>query len=397
VEQPKRLRILLNSNALWTPSGYAQQVAELAPLIREAGYPIALSNFFGQMGGKFMLDGMVQYPVVNHTYGSDAMVMHGNDFSADVVFSLQDTWVLNPHDLANVRRWIPITPVDHDPVPPGVISNLRFAYRVVSIAQHGKKELASKGIASTYIQHTVNTEIFKPLNKPERKQKANLPPDSFVVGMVAANKDNPPRKSFQEVIDAFAMLLTKEPKALLYIHSNPEFPGGFNFKQYAEFLGIGNRLIYPDMYEMNFNTPKESMALIYNCFDVLVAPSISEGFGIPIIEAQACGVPVVVNDFTSMPELIKAGETGELCTVAGKLFSTQGSYMARPDTKSIFEGILRIKQRDAGKTRDAARKWIVQNYDSKKVFKEKWEPFLAQLEKEVYGDAPLDKTLPPQQ
>lgn len=381
----KQLRMLLNTNAPWATSGYAQQAAELAPLIRDEGYAIALSNFFGQQGGKLFLDGIMNYPVINHVYGSDAMILHGNDFKADVVFTLQDTWVLNPADLQQVKRWIPITPIDHDPVSKPVIDVLRFAYRIITYSKFGQKELARHGLTSTYIPHTVNTDIFTVQNTPERKQSAGLPPDCYLVGMVAANKDNPPRKSFQEVLDAFKLFVEKVPKALIYIHSNPEFPGGFNFKQYADFIGIGDRLLIPDNYAMNFNTDKAAMARIYGTFDVLLSPSISEGFGIPIIEAQSIGVPVIVNNFTSMPELIKPGITGEICQLAYKRFSPQGSYMGIPDHKSIFDKMMEIYRFDKGKTKDACRKWIVDNYDTKTIFMKQWKPYLQNLEHEIYG------------
>lgn len=384
-KQPKhKLRILLSSNAPWASSGYSQQTLELAPLIREEGYEIALSNFFGQAGGKFVLDSMIQYPVITHTYGSDAMVLHGQDFKADIVFSLQDTWVLHPNDLQQVNRWIPITPIDHDPAPMGVVSNLRFAYRVIAMSKHGQKALADKGISSTYIPHTVNTELFVPMDKTERKQKAGIDPSTFVVGMVAANKDNPPRKSFQEALDAFELFLADNPNSILYIHSTPEFPGGFNFKQYADFLGIGDRLIFPNPYLMTFNTPKESMPLIYNTFDVLLLPSVSEGFGVPIIEAQACGVPVIVNNFTAPPELV-APETGYIVQVAYKRFTPQGSYNGVPDVKDIHNGLKYLHKTDRKAMAEKMIPWIKENFDTKKVFAEKWVPFLQNIEKEVYN------------
>ncbi len=380
----RKLRILHNSNAPWSTSGYGQQTQELLPLIRDAGYSIASSNFFGQQGGKFMLDGIMQYPVINHTYGSDSMVLHAKDFKADVVFSLQDIWVLNPQDLQQVTRWIPITPVDHDPVTPPVLQNLKFAYRIITYSQFGHDQLINNGLASDLIPHTVNTEIFKPMNTPERKQQAGLPADCYLVGMVAANKDNPPRKSFQEVLDAFKLFTEREPKALLYIHSNPQFPGGFDFKGYANYIGVGDRLLVPDVYEMTFNTDKSKMALIYNTFDVLLAPSVSEGFGIPIIEAQSCGVPVITTDFTAMSELVKDGETGYKVKVIRKYFSPQGSYMGQPDTKDIYDKMMLIKNADRGVMKKACRSFVEKRYDTKEIFKTKWLPYLERLENEVY-------------
>jgi glycosyltransferase involved in cell wall biosynthesis len=389
----KKLRIYLNSNAPWTPSGYSQQVAELAPLIKNEGYPLAIGDFFGLQGGKLMIDDTIHYPVINHVYGSDGLIHHANDFKADVTFTLQDIWVLNPQDLQQTRRFIPIVPIDHDPAPKPVLDNLRFAYRIVTYSKFGQKELERNGYHSTYIPHTVDTEVFTPMNVAQRKQDVGLPPNTYLVGMVAANKDNPPRKSFQEVIDAFNLFLQKVPNAMLYIHTNPDFPGGFNIKQYVDFLGLGNRVLFPDVYQMNFNTGKSQMALIYNTFDMLLMPSISEGFGVPAIEAQACGVPVVVNNFTSMPELIKPGETGEICELAYKRFSPQGSYMGIPSVQSIYDSMMKIYRGDTGKMKKAAREWAVSEYDSKKVFKTGWKPFLEKLEQEVYPT--IDSTIAP--
>ena len=391
----KKLRMYWSSNAMFATSGYGQAMAELLPLIRDEGYPVAIGNFFGSQGGKFMLDGILNYPVINHVYGSDGMVLHGRDFNADVVFSLQDAWVLNPQDLQQVKRWIPHVPVDHDPISPPVIQNLKFAYRIIAMSKFGQKEMARVGFASTYIPHTVNTEVFTPMDKAQRKRESAIPEDCFLVGMVAANKDIPPRKSFQEVMDAFKMFLQKEPKALLYIHSNPEFPGGFNFKQYADFIGIGDRLLTPDVYQMNFNTAKENMAKIYNCFDVLVAPSISEGFGVPIIEALSCGVPVITTDFTAMSEHIEQFKNGYKVKVAYKRFSPQGSYMGIPDVADIAYGLEWVRKADREKLSKASREFALKNYDTVTIFKEKWKPFLQMVEEEVYGKAPnvlLDKT-----
>lgn len=387
--ESKKLRIILNTNAQWSTSGYGQQAAELLPLIRDEGYPLAAIDFFGLEGGKVLLDGVVQYPKINHVYGSDAMVLHARDFQADVTFSLQDIWVLNPQDLSQVKNWVPILPIDHDPVPKVILERLKFAYRIVTYSKFGHKQLQENGLYSTYIPHTVNTEVFKPMNKRQRKKDAGISPDTFVVGMVAANKDNPPRKSFQEVLDAFKLFLEKVPQAVLYIHTNPQFPGGFPIDQYAEFIGIRDKVLFPDPYQMNFNTSKELMALAYNTFDMLLMPSISEGFGVPAIEAQSCGVPVIVNNFTSMPELVKPGITGEVCEVQSKRYSHLGSYMGIPSTQSIFDCMVKIYEADRVKMSQEARKWIVENYDTKTVFNEKWKPFLAKLEKELHNTPKL--------
>lgn len=385
----KKLRILINTNAPWSTSGYGNQAAELLPLIAKEGYPLACIDFHGLEGGKLNIDGVLHYPKINHVYGSDALVMHGQDFKADVSFTLQDVWVLHPEDLQRVKRFIPIVPIDHEPCPPPVLEKLRFAYRIVTYSKFGQEELKRQGLQSTYIPHTVNTEIFKPFSKEERvkrRQAVGLDPNAFIFGMVAANKDNPPRKSFQEVLDAFKLFLEDNPNSYLYLHTQPDFPGGFPIKQYSQSIGINTRILFPDPYQMSFNIGKTEMASIYNTFDCLLMPSNSEGFGVPAIEAQACGVPAIVNNFTSMPELVIEGKTGFVCDVLYKRYSHLGSYFGIPSTKSIYDCMIKVKDADRDKMGKLARKHIVDNYETKTVFEEKWKPFLEKLEKEVYTD-----------
>ncbi|MBI2995062.1 MAG: glycosyltransferase family 4 protein [Gammaproteobacteria bacterium] len=58
----------------------------------------------------------------------------------------------------------------------------------------------------------------------------------------------------------------------------------------------------------------QDMPALYNSADILLFPTLREGFGLVVAEAMACGLPVVASDCSSMPELVKAGEGGFLCT-----------------------------------------------------------------------------------
>ena len=46
------------------------------------------------------------------------------------------------------------------------------------------------------------------------------------------------------------------------------------------------------------------MAFWYNCADLFVYPSVFEGFGLPVLEAMACGMPVLTSDASSLPEVV---------------------------------------------------------------------------------------------
>lgn len=382
----KKLRLLFSSNAPFSNSGYGQQMAELLPLLVKEGYPTAISCFYGLEGGIIDLNGIRCYPKIGDQWGSDAMVEHAKAFQADIVFTLQDLWVVNPQMLQQIPKWIPIVPVDHDPIPESIYDRLKLAYRVITYAPFGTRELKRKGMHSTYIPHTVDTDLFKPMDKKEIRKQIGIPEDIFLFGMVSANKDNPPRKSFQKVMDAFARFLVKHPNSGIYFHTLLEQGGGFNIRNYANFLGIQDKIFHVQPYEQLFGVGKGDMPRIYSAFDCLLAPSTNEGFGIPIIEAQSCGVPVITNNFTAMPDLIQDGKTGFLTEIEHKRFTPLNSYIGEPSTDSILEKMEKVFDANRVKMGKAARKYMKEEFDTQKVFTEKWMPFLEKLEKEVYPD-----------
>jgi glycosyltransferase involved in cell wall biosynthesis len=385
----KKLKILWQSNAYWSPSGYSNVTKDMYKNFRENGWTpetLTFLDMYGLQGGILKDEfGFNHYPIMDHIMGSDAMLHHSKALKSDIVITLQDIWPLNPQDLSQVPNWIPWAPIDYNPIPKAIMNNLRFANRIISMSKFGESQLKENGFSSYYIPHGVNTNIFKPLDKKQRKIDIGLNPDTIVFGMISANKESiNPRKSFQQAMEAFAMFIKKKPNSLLYIHTDPDFPGGFPLKQLAADLGILNQVGFPDRYKQKYNTSKEEMNLIYNSFDVLLSPSSTEGFCIPIIEAQACGLPVIVNDWCSMPELIKEGETGFTVKHVEPTYYPIGSYVAFPDTKDLYEKMLKVTDYTASKWEKPAREFVLKNYDQDMLFQTRWLPFLEQREKELY-------------
>jgi glycosyltransferase involved in cell wall biosynthesis len=387
MDKPKRLlRILCNTNAQWSTSGYANIVKQLFPRMINEGFELGAVDFYGLDGGIINYEGVKQYPKMGSAWGDDALVHHSKDFKADISMTIQDIWTMDPNALRALQRFVPVVPIDHTPTPPAVFERLKFSYRIVTYSKFGHDQLQNEGLYSTYIPCTVETSIFKPLgDKAEFKKAIGIPPDKFVFGMVAANKDNPPRKSFQEAMDAYMMFREKVPNACMYFHTFLNQNGGFPIDQYANFLGIKEEVYYLQPYDLMFHVGRHSLAKIYNAMDCLLAPSTNEGFGIPIIEAQSCGIPVITTKWTSMPELVKEGTTGYTCDLKGKWYDPMLSYSAYPDTNSIYDCMMRIWNKDRVKMGEAARKFMLEDYDADKVFNEGWMPWLNRVEKEIYG------------
>ena len=384
-----KLKLIVSTNATWANSGYATIAKMLFPRMVKEGYKVAASNFYGLEGGNFELEGVKEYPKMSSAWGDDCLFHHGRDFKADICMTNQDIWTMDYNLLKGLNRFCPIVPIDHNPAPPRVVERLKLAYRIITYSKFGRDMLLKEGLYSTYIPCPVETNIFKPLGLEEKmriRKELGIPEDRFVFGMVAANKDVPPRKSFQEVMDAFVEFKRKVPQAALYFHTVlTGIGGGFSIDEYAKFLNIEKDIFYLQPYDLLFHVDNVKLNEIYNAMDCLMAPSTNEGFGIPIIEAQSAGIPVVTNNWTSMPELIKEGTTGYLTEVQWKRFTPMLGYVGHPSTNSIYDCMMRIYNKDRIKMGEEARRWILENYDADLIFKRDWIPFLNRIEKEIYS------------
>lgn len=381
----RKLRILWNSNAVFSPSGYGNQSRDLLYRFLKEGWSVAQSAFYGLEGGSIILDGLKIYPKLSDVWGGDAMILHGNDYKADITVSFQDSWVLDPKYLQKVRRYVPYVPVDHDPVPPAVLDRMKFAHRIVTYSAHGQKQLANNGYASTLIPHGVDMNVFKPMDKQEARKAFGLPPTGFLFGMVSANKDNPPRKSFQEALEAFARFKQDVPDASIYFHTIMDYPSGFPIKQYAAELGIESSIYFLDGYDVAVRFGHTDVAKLMNAFDCLLIPSTGEGFGMPCTEAQACGVPVIANDFTALSELVVPGETGYLVEVDRKRYSLMCSYAGIPSVEDLYKKMKLVYDGDRQAMGRAARTFVNAHFNIDMLVTKKWNRFFEELEEEIYA------------
>ena len=390
------LRILYSSNAFWAKSGYGVQGLSLLPRLAELSEiggrdNIAQFAWYGSQGGMHNVEGFQVYPAGTDAYGGDIIGSHTRHFEADIVITLIDAWVCKgTGEKVKPALWLPWLPVDHYPVPPKVIDAIQDAFLPLSYSKWGHALLKSQGVENRYLPHGLETSAYKILeaDKVEGFKQNYLKHQGHITIMVAANKGYPDRKALGAQIMAWAEFAKDKPDCILYVHTEPTpLYGGLNLPALTKLLGVGDRVFFPDRYENFLGMSSEYLSYIYNSANIMMACSRSEGFGIPIIESQACGTPVITSNFSSMPELIQYGTILEPSHLNFTQFDVFDSY---PDQKAITLTLEENYQEwiDRGKTKDLeasqkAMEKIHAEYDWDLLVQKHWQPLMTELYNQV--------------
>jgi len=387
------VKVIVTGNAPWAPTGYGQQVDLLTRSLSHDGHDVAIAPNYGLQGAQLEWHGMPVMPPGYDVWGNDTIQGHASAFfgkDPGWVISLMDVWIARGPAWKNldVASWVPI---DHLPTPPRVAAFFDDNGAIpIAMSRFGERQLQNVDLDPLYAPHGVNTQVFRPdidtINGLTPRQIFGIEEDRFVVVMNAANKGiAPPRKAFPQAFAAFGIFAREHDDAVLLVHSERTgMADGVNLNRLAEACGIPDeQIIFVDQYAYRVGLSAEMIAGIYNAGDVLLAPSMGEGFGIPVIEAQACGLPVIVSDFSAQPELVGAG-----WTVGGIPFwdEAQGSWLHLPAIGEIKDALEEAYNGNYA-PQDARRKAL--EYDHDRVFDTYWKPIMATLDK-IQTDRPLN-------
>jgi glycosyltransferase involved in cell wall biosynthesis len=143
---------------------------------------------------------------------------------------------------------------------------------------------------------------FRPLNEPELlhsiSKKYGLP-SKFIFYF----SNTAPKKNTIRVLQAFSELAREIPDVKLVITDS----SGYYVKQCLE--EINQHSLSDRIHILDF-VVNDDLPAIYNLATIYLFPSLEESFGLPLIEAQASGTPVITSNLSAMPEI--AGSSAEL-------------------------------------------------------------------------------------
>jgi glycosyltransferase involved in cell wall biosynthesis len=174
----------------------------------------------------------------------------------------------------------------------------RRADHIITVSQFSKHEIVARYNVDpdkvTVIDHQPRNE-FRLMNRERcgevvlRKYGIEQP---FVLYVGRIN----PRKNLMRLVEAFSLLRAKGIRHKLVIVGKQDWMAERLVQRVKE-LSLGDAVIFTGYVDW------EDLPVFYNAAEVFVFPSICEGFGIPVIEAMACGVPVVTSYGSSLEEV----------------------------------------------------------------------------------------------
>lgn len=377
------MRILIHSNGPHVPTGYGVQCNLLIKQFKSLGHEVAVSCLYGVQGSPIQWNDVTLFPSGQADFGVDVLPGHAQVWKADLVVTIMDFYKMEPAAAMlakapyKVLAWIPVD--TNDKLGRLDKKALEKSHALpVSISKHGQRLLREADFPDAkYVPHSIDLDIFKPASDPAGHRAEVGVDGRFVIGINAANMDAV-RKSFPEQFMAFRDFSKRHPEALMFLHTRMGTARGHNLYDMIEDFGIQDRVMMSDQYMQAAGLmPQQAVAAWYQALDVLSNASYAEGFGIPILEAQACGIPVVVTRAASMPELCGSGYI-----VDGEPFWNviHHAEWVRPSVKKIITAYEKAYAVRGSKTpRDKAVRFA-ESYEYNRVAQEYWKPLLEEVE-----------------
>tara|TARA_R110000824_G_scaffold337384_1_gene523942 strand:+ start:2531 stop:4192 length:1662 start_codon:yes stop_codon:yes gene_type:complete len=427
-------RVLLMSEAHYLNSGFGTYANELLTRLHKTGkYELAEFASYGRIDAVKNKDASWLFygnlPEDNNksetdTYNSHPAHQFGIwrfekvclDFKPDIVLSYRDPWMDNWLQQSPLRKyfhWVWMPTVDSAPQRQEWINVFAECDAILTYSEFGGEVLKNQGKERiNYIgcaSPGIDPEIYKPIPKNDIRDELELDRDCFIVGTVMRNQK---RKLFFELMKSFRLFLDKAPyeissKTFLYLHTSYPEKVGWNIAEGIMENSLGGKVLmtyicrnchrfFPYMFQdalakckfcgqfsavcptvaLGLSIP--DLAKIYNAFDIYVQYAICEGFGMPQVEAGACGVPVAATDYSAMRDVVKFTKGYPIPVRTFFREMETNAERAYPDNEVLAEILINFfKQDDSSRIKKSmeVRKHTIKRYnwnDTAKV----WEDYI---------------------
>jgi len=330
-----------------------------------------------------------------HQWAWDVLPKYLKQISPDLLFVLCDMFMIpNVVNLdLSPAKFLMYFPSDGDPFPvrgnEDSIKVLKKSDYPVAMSKFAKGQY-DKYIGDgrcKYIPHGVECDSFRPfkegdklaLRKSWSKRFGIDLTDKFIVGAVGRFQG---RKAHPELIKSFADFAKDKKDVVLLMNCDPTDPAG-------SMVDIGNLIQRYKLHGKIFFTGTElhkgfadsDMPSIYNLFDVHALATTGEGFGIPTIEAMACGIPSILTDYTTTKELVIDNNCGWgiplVTTITGTYNVERGFVNKKKFTDKLNE--LYADRSELKEKADNCRPYALKTFNFDSVVFPKWNKLIHEV------------------
>lgn len=445
----RKPRILFCSEATFLNTGYATYTREILNYLYSTGkYELAELGSYAEMDDARAKDIPWKFygvsPPSNASkeemdrYHSSPLNQFGEhvfeevclNFQPDAVCDIRDFWMLDFQERSPFRRlfsWLIMPTVDAAPQARQWIATYQSADACLTYSEWSGKVLQDQSGGQINYLGTSSPSAhaaYQPMDKAECRKEFGLPEHGNIVGTVMRNQR---RKLYPDLFEGFKNLLDSGKKnTYLYCHTSypdlgwdmPELLQQYELSSHVYFTYVCTETNKP--FASLFKGAKtqspftghfcavlanvqnglsyEDLAKVMNCFDVYVQYANSEGFGLPQVEAAACGIPVMSVDYSAMSSVVR--NLGGIPLKPKALYKEleTGCFRAVPDNEDLamqLDKFFSLTQEEKKTLSRNTRNNFLKHYRWANSGKA-WERYFDTIDVSVnrYTDTPLDISQP---
>ena len=380
----RKKRILFCSEATFLNTGYSTYTREILNYLHSTGkYELAELASYGEFndpranGTPWKFYGVIPDAKAgqdkHQAYGSKSTNQFGEwifehvclDFFPDVVCDIRDFWMLDFQERSPFRpfyKWAIMPTVDAYPQHRQWIATYGGADAVFTYSDWAGEVLKDQGNGRiNYLGSAPPSAhpAYQPVgDKNAHKVRFGLDPNYNVIGTVMRNQR---RKLYPDLFAAFRTFLDRSVDKKFYLYCHTSYPDlGWDIPELLQQYGLASHVlftykcpetgrIFPSLFRgavaqspytgkygatlcnVKNGASYEDLSNVINLFDLYVQYANCEGFGLPQVEAAACGVPVMSTDYSAMTSVVRQLQGIPVTPKALYKELETGCYRAVPD------------------------------------------------------------------
>lgn len=178
---------------------------------------------------------------------------------------------------------------------------IRRADHVIAVSESTKNDLLRyvgyNENRISVIHSGIDHDLFVPMARAQARERLQMMHGIEKPFFVYVARLEHPAKNHIRLIEAFERFKLENDSSHQLVFAGADWTGTDAIRARAATSPVSN-----DIRFLGF-VPKKSLPILYSACDLMVFPSLFEGFGLPILEALACGAPVICSNTSSMSEL----------------------------------------------------------------------------------------------